>query len=427
VKFLWVSNHPRAASGYGSQTRQVGRRLMSDGHSVEFTANDGSRGDSEWEGALVRGSGADRYSRDTVRQDFIRSGADWCIVLYDPWVFTQGVPDPFAGMTNVSCWTPVDHMPISPAMIPWLADHASIAMSKFGYARLFDLSTALKRDRDHGFPLTYIPHAIERVFAPTPVGPGWNAPFREVAGIPADAFVVGIVAANTGGAHYDRKGWGDMLTAMAPFMARHADAYLYLHTLATGHEGIHLPVLMNVAGIDTARIRWADDYLYKKQSIRDEDMAAIYSSFDVLLATSHGEGFGIPVIEAQACGVPVIVSNCTAQPELLGEAWAQDKPEARREPSGWIVATQPDWNPKHGSWFARPDIGQIQVALEDAYRHKGDADMKAAAVAKAAEYDADLIFDTYWRPYVARLEESIAKVKAAKDKRERRNSKRRAA
>jgi glycosyltransferase involved in cell wall biosynthesis len=422
VKFLWVSNEPRAASGYGSQTRQVGHRLIAAGHEIEFSANDGTRGDRTWNGSLVRGSGADRYSRDTVREDAIRSGADWVIVLYDPWVFTHQVRDPFAGMTNVTCWTPIDHMPISPALIPWLFEHSSIAMSRFGFDRLTELDAALQRDKGHGFPLTYIPHAIERVFRPTDV-----ATFREIAGIPPDAFVVGIVAANTGGLHYDRKGFGDMLTAVAPFMERRPDVHLYLHTLAEGHEGLNLPVLLNVAGIDRARVHWADPYRYKKQDIGDEEMAAIYSSLDVLLATSHGEGFGLPVIEAQACGVPVIVSNCTAQPELVGEVWAADRPQARREPSGWVIATQPDWNAKHGSWFARPDIAQITLALEDARTRRGDPEMRAAAIAKAAEYDADLVFDTYWRPYLAGLETSISKLERAKDRRVRRNGKRRAA
>ena len=32
------------------------------------------------------------------------------------------------------------------------------------------------------------------------------------------------------------------------------------------------------------------------------------------------EGFGIPILEAFACGIPVITSNCTSMPEVAGEA-----------------------------------------------------------------------------------------------------------
>lgn len=420
MKILWVSNSPWAPSGYGSQTRQVCRRLMAAGHEVILSANDGQRGDRIWEGTTVLGSGMERYSRDTVRGDVLRTKPDHVIILYDPWVYTSGWQDPFAGMTNVTCWTPVDHMPISPTLIPWLFEHASIAMSKFGFDRLTDLSAALKRDKGHGFPLTYIPHAVERTMCPTQVAPLFGRTHREEKGVPADAFLVGIVAANTGSAIHDRKAWAEMVLGLAPFMARHEDAYVYLHTLPVGFEGLNLHMLFRACGYDPARVLWVDEYLLKKQRFSDEDMAAIYSSFDVLLATSGGEGFGLPVIEAQACGTPVIVSNCTAQPELLGETWSPEKSGARREPSGWIIATHPFWNAPHAAWFAKPEIGQITLALEDAYMHKGDQEMRWAARNKAAWYDADWVFETYWRPYLAEISTVPVKLVAAQAKRQRR-------
>jgi hypothetical protein len=104
LKILWVSNAPWAASGYGSQTRQVGRRLLAAGYEVEFSANDGTRGSAMWEGAVVRGSGSDRYSRDKVREDLTRSGADWAIVLYDPWIYTDRFNDAFEGIDRVAAW-----------------------------------------------------------------------------------------------------------------------------------------------------------------------------------------------------------------------------------------------------------------------------------------------------------------------------------
>ena len=97
TKFLWIINAPWAASGYGSQTRQVVRHIRDAGYEVECAANDGTRGDREWEGILVRGSGIDRYSRDSVREDMERSGADAVIFLYDAWVFTESMRDPFEG------------------------------------------------------------------------------------------------------------------------------------------------------------------------------------------------------------------------------------------------------------------------------------------------------------------------------------------
>ena len=54
--------------------------------------------------------------------------------------------------------------------------------------------------------------------------------------------------------------------------------------------------------------------------IDDQDLAAIYQGADLFLFPSLREGFGIPIIEAMACGVPVITSNTSSMPEVAGEA-----------------------------------------------------------------------------------------------------------
>lgn len=419
MKILWVSNHPESHSGYGSQTRQVGRRLLAAGYDVEFSANDGRRG-GRWEGAIIRGAGADRYSRDKVADDLARSGADWTIILYDPWVYTQQAGDPFADNPHVAAWTPVDHFPVPPSMVPWIGQHIAIAMSQFGFESLRATSEVMGQRFGHSFPVYYAPHAIEPVFRPVDGAPA-RAAMRDSRGdkpspVPEDAYLVGIVAANTGTAIYDRKGFGDMAKALGVFMNRHADVHLYLHTLLVGYQGIDFNVLFRAYDIDMERVHAVDQYALKAGAeysdgppIDDEVMAGIYSSLDVLLATSRGEGFGLPVLEAQACGCPVIVSNWTAQAELVGKVWAPDEGRAFKAPSGWAVSVQPDWDPRHGSDFAVPRVGEIIIALEDAYQnHRGDAAMRAAAVAKASNWAADKVFDEHWRPILADFEAQLS-------------------
>lgn len=51
-----------------------------------------------------------------------------------------------------------------------------------------------------------------------------------------------------------------------------------------------------------------------------EDLVAIYNLASVFLFMSQGEGFGLPILEAMACGTPVIASDSTACSEIAGDA-----------------------------------------------------------------------------------------------------------
>lgn len=52
--------------------------------------------------------------------------------------------------------------------------------------------------------------------------------------------------------------------------------------------------------------------------IPDEDMPLLYNSASLFVYPSFYEGFGLPPLEAMACGVPVIVSNVSSLPEVVG-------------------------------------------------------------------------------------------------------------
>jgi len=54
--------------------------------------------------------------------------------------------------------------------------------------------------------------------------------------------------------------------------------------------------------------------------IAHEDMPAVYSMAGALLFPSYYESFGIPLVEAMACGCPVITSSAPACPEVVGGA-----------------------------------------------------------------------------------------------------------
>lgn len=78
---------------------------------------------------------------------------------------------------------------------------------------------------------------------------------------------------------------------------------------------------------------WLDDNIYStverlqlKQRVHfigfaaDEDLPALYSAAVAVPYVSLYEGFGLPVLEAMACGAPVVAANCSSLPEVVGMA-----------------------------------------------------------------------------------------------------------
>ena len=54
--------------------------------------------------------------------------------------------------------------------------------------------------------------------------------------------------------------------------------------------------------------------------VPDEDLPALYNAADLFVYPSVYEGFGLPPLEAMACGTPVITSNTSSLPEVVGDA-----------------------------------------------------------------------------------------------------------
>jgi glycosyltransferase involved in cell wall biosynthesis len=54
--------------------------------------------------------------------------------------------------------------------------------------------------------------------------------------------------------------------------------------------------------------------------IPDDDLPALYSAAEAFVFPSLYEGFGLPPLEAMACGTPVVCSNASSLPEVVGDA-----------------------------------------------------------------------------------------------------------
>jgi glycosyltransferase involved in cell wall biosynthesis len=78
--------------------------------------------------------------------------------------------------------------------------------------------------------------------------------------------------------------------------------------------------------------------------IRDDDLPAVYSAATVFVFPSLYEGFGLPPLEAMACGTPCVVSNSSSLPEVTGAAALLFNPTSLDDFEGCMlrVLTQPD-------------------------------------------------------------------------------------
>jgi glycosyltransferase involved in cell wall biosynthesis len=237
--------------------------------------------------------------------------------------------------------------------------------------------------RDAGFDPLYVPHGCDlSVFKP----PVDRDALRRKWGV-RNRFVIGINAANK---DPFRKGWPEQLLAFARFRQRHPEALLLAHTMPNqpGNQ-LDLTVLARRLGLAGA-IMFSDQYRYVTGALTPENMADWYGVLDVYSGCAYGEGFGIPLLEAQACGVPVVTTAGSAMTELKGP--------------GWAVGGEPVWNPVHQAWWTKPSVREIDKAYEKAYRLAASKRQQAREFAEP--YDVDRVVKEHWVPV---LEKAVAR------------------
>lgn len=381
MRILLHSNGPNIPTGYGIQTAQLARRLRDAGHEVAISVYYGhDSGIGNWDGIPLLPCPGEAYGNDLLGEHAVRwfDGdplGGWIIPFMD--VFGLLPSAEVMAQFNVAAWTPIDHNPVPDGIRDYFrkSEAVPIACSQWGETML----------KGVGLDPLYAPCSIDtNIFKPIDDA-------KQLCGLGDDRFVVMMNGMNKGWV-WDRKGFGEAFDAFGQFARNHDDVLFYVHAEASGGvaSGIDLMKRAMRAGIGEHQIKFVDQYSYICGFIPPEQLAATYSAADVLLAPSRGEGFGIPAIEAQACGTPVIVTDFAAQTELLG--------------AGWKISGQATYEAAQQAYGVTAHIPAIIQALEAAYEERGSEENQRFAVSKGREYDCDTVFAKHWEPILAHLE-----------------------
>lgn len=370
---IWHSTAPWAPSGYGNQTAIWTRKLIEMGHEVAISSYWGLSGSpTEWHGIPVLPGFGHAYCSASLYEHAKALNPDIVITLGDIWVMDPNL----LRELPVAHWLPSDCRPMSSAdrsIVDATGDEV-IAMSKFGFDRFTDA----------GLNPLYVPHGIDTdLYAPG----GDKAAIREKFGLQQDEFVIGVNAANNDAV---RKAAPEMFLAFAKFLVDHPDAILAVHAGVHSEGGQDLEFLAESLGI-TDRVRVTDQYHYHAGMVSQKELADWYHAIDVLAACTYAEGFGLPIMEAQACGTPVITTKASSMEEL--------------NPYGIQIDGTPFWNGVHKGWWIRPDIQQMVDAFAQAYETVPE---RGKLREFAETYSIDNVAEKYMGPAVGELAQRMA-------------------
>lgn len=376
-----LSNGPWTNTGYGQQIKIVAPRLKALGHDISVQAYHGHQGSPiDWNGIGVYGNVSHPFGQDVMRAHAVNFKSDFILTNLDAWVVE---PEMMFDQKWVA-WFPVDSEPCPPLVLE--------KIKKAFHRIIWTKFAASEMDKAGVTDYDVIPYGIDtKIFAPMD-----RAKARETAHMPADKFIVGMVAMNKG--YPPRKAFYQNIEAFKMLHDKHPDSILYLHTLdgtRPNGECVDLVTFCNFLGL-----KQGEDVLFSEQysyvlGYPDTAMATLYNCFDVHLLVSMGEGFGMPQLEAQACGTPVICGDWTTMPELCFSGWKVRRDEA-----------DPSWTLQNTYQF-QPRVSAIADRLEKAYEMRGNQDCRDRARDGAIKYDIDKIVADKWKPVLDKIEQKL--------------------
>ena len=351
---MLISDSPWAPTGFGTNTKSIAAIFNKAGHTIGYGGCQNQKHEPEWKTPWPLGQTEEEATFELLpimhpgQEKFGEKSFDtWCNVFQPKLIFTHLDIQMFEHVTqrkrptganiplvdNDGNWikpkerkvlldnlfkqvmkgpdwvigsiVPVDGQPSMPKWKDVLnrIDYP-VAMSRYGMEVIkADFPTL----GDEWFKrLTYIPHGVDTNL------------FKPKLGIkPNDAFVVGCVARNQ-----HRKNIPRLMRGYKHFVEENKlkpkDTKLLLHMYWKDGMGWDIEEMAKYFGLEDYMIPPTMGNLDAEESPSEAEMVDLYNLMDVFVLPTAGEGFGIPTIEAMACGKPVAVTNYTTGYEIVG-------------------------------------------------------------------------------------------------------------
>jgi len=385
MKILWGSVSPTTPSGYGKQTKEIVSRLCKMGFDVLVVGNQTLGSTLKLDGMTILPRGGASYLDDVLQIYYDRYKRELLFTLFDVWVLDYIV-------STRMRWIPV--VPVDAELFPECerilgplnSAYRIVAYSRFGYQELSKFFSNV----------SLIPHGVDlKTYRPLED----KGRYKKQLGLKEDSFIFGTVATNIG----DRKDFPKLLKCFSRFL-RSVDSdnvYLYLHTDTQAHPGVAYDIeqLARKYGV-LERVR-VPPFSPGLMPFTEEQMVRLYNSFDVFVSASRGEGFGVPFLEAMACGVPCIGPNHSAITELL-------------EDSGILVKTCGSIIPLTVPTLQEYPLVDEQSMVNSMVKIYNCSEMRRyyslRGIEKAKEYDWEKLMPQ-WAKLISETEEEIQNLK----------------